>query len=116
LNRKPGRPVDTGKENIREKYLEISRKLFLEHGYKNTSLGMISIATGYNKTNLYTYWKDGKKQLFDEIVSCVKIRSISEACEFPEEFAMVVEKKISESGKLIKALSELSPELLVSLL
>ena len=103
------------KKEARETYLTVSKGLFIKNGYKNTSTRMIGKAMGYNQSSFYTYWKS-KKDLFEEITSCVKGLTLSEACKHPVEFAMITEKILSEDGTLIKKLSELSPELLIALL
>lgn len=103
------------KKDARSRYLEAAKDLFIKNGYKGTSIRMIGSAVGYNQSNFYVYWKS-KDSLFREITDCIKTESLSEACEFPVEYAMVVEKRLSSNGTLIKKLSELNPELLVSML
>jgi len=100
---------------IRESYLEKSKELFIINGYTKTSLRMIAKSVGYSVGNIYAYWKT-KEELFNEITSCVKGMDLRCACDYPTEYAMVVEKMLSEKGILIKKLSELSPELLVAML
>jgi len=110
------RPESIRKVNlVRPLYLKVSKELFIKHGYMNTSIRMIGEALGYNTSNIYTYWKT-KEDLFDEITECVDGLGINIACEYPVEYAMLVEKRLSEDGTLIKKLSELSPELLVAML
>lgn len=114
MGRGRGRPY-TKKGLAREELFTAAKSLFAEHGFDGTHLKMISEKAGYNATNIYCHWKN-KEDLFAELTSNVETLDIHEACDHPLEFAMVLEKKLSEDGTLIKKISELSPELLVSML
>lgn len=115
MNNAKGRPANKGKGETREEYLGIIKDLFIRDGYAGTTIREIGKVSGYNPSNFYAHWKD-KDDVFNEITGCVADMDISAACQYPIEYAMMVEKMLSENGNLIKKLSELSPELLVSML
>lgn len=112
MEKKVGRPH---KSEARTQYLKAAKELFLKNGYKNTSIRMIGKAVGYNQSNFYTYWKS-KEDLFIDVIKEVDEITLTKACDHPVEFAMLVEKILSRDGTLIKKLSELSPERLLSML
>lgn len=98
----------------RDLYLSKGKYLFIKHGYKNTTIAMISKEAGFTETNLQGYWKR-KEDLFNEITEGIDF-TIESACNYPELFAVMVEKELTERVELIKKLSELSPEILVSMI
>lgn len=110
-----GRPAKKYGGDARKEYLDVAKKLFIKKGFANTYIREIGRLSGYNESNLYTYWKT-KEDLFNEITACVSDMDLDSACQFPIEYAIMVEKMLSEEGTLITKLSELSPELLVSML
>lgn len=56
-------------EITRQKLLESARVLFSENGYKGTSVRSISRKAGLANGILYHYFPDGKKELFQTIVT-----------------------------------------------
>ena len=101
-------------EEIRKKLLSAARSEFIEKGYDRVSIRTIGKKAGKHPSHIYVYFA-GKPEIFNEIVKDVPL-TIHGAVDFPEEMAMIIEKKLSESGTLIKKLSELQPETLISLL
>ncbi len=101
--------------NTRERFLSEGREAFFENGYNNTKVSEIVENAGCKSVrSLYVYF-DSKESLFNEIVKDVP-RTLEGAIVNPEEFAMIVEKKLSEEGKLVEGLSDLTSEVLFSLL
>jgi hypothetical protein len=112
MNRGRGNPREGKARNI---FLEVAKEEFIKNGFRGTKIRVIGDRTGYHFNNFYSYWKN-KEEIFDEITSCVKPMTLGAACEYPVEFAMVIEKELSEEGTLVKKLSDLPPEVLVSLI
>ena len=69
---------------------------------------------GYTVGLIYTYFKN-KDDLFNAVVG--KVRNTLEWAKYhPEEFAMMVERELSENNMLIKRLAKLSSFDLVGML
>ncbi len=98
---------------LREKYKRIAKEEFLKKGYDRVSMKSISDKAGTSTCNIYTYFKS-KNDIFNEIVENATL-CINGAVDYPEEVALCIEKDLSESQTLIKKLSELQPEILISL-
>lgn len=100
-------------EELKSKILEVARKEFMGKGYERASLQNISRIVGISNMPVYSYFKN-KENLFNTIVG-EATESLLDAISNPEEVAMLVEKRLSENGSLTKVLSELPPEVLISL-
>lgn len=55
------------KEAVRNRIIEVSKKLFLEFGFKKTSIKMIAVDANISVANIYNYF-DNKEDLLNEIV------------------------------------------------
>ncbi|MCT4632212.1 MAG: TetR/AcrR family transcriptional regulator [Firmicutes bacterium] len=55
------------KDEVKNKIIDSATKLFLDKGYKNTSMKDIAIEAGLSTSNIYTYVKS-KNKLFKDIV------------------------------------------------
>jgi len=91
----------------KHKILIAARKEFLAKGYERASLRVIGKDAGFTAGLIYSYFKD-KDDLFDAVVGKVKIH-LRWASEHREEFAMVVERELSQNDLLIKRLATLNP-------
>jgi hypothetical protein len=60
--------VQIQKKDIRKVILEISRKEFLEHGFKDASMRTIAKKSGVSLGNIYNYFKN-KDEIFTQILS-----------------------------------------------
>jgi len=98
----------------KNKILIAARKEFLAKGYERASLRVMSKDAGFSATLIYSYFKD-KDDLFNAVVGKIKI-NLKWASEHREEFAMVVERELSQDGLLIKKLATLNPIDLVEML
>ena len=58
--------MQTQKTDIHKIILEVSRKEFLMHGFKDTSMRTIAKKSGVSLSNIYNYFKDK-----DEILQAV---------------------------------------------
>ncbi len=58
------------KTDIRETILEVARKLFLEHGYRKTSMRSIAKESGVTLSNIYNYFKN-KNEILEVILQPV---------------------------------------------
>jgi AcrR family transcriptional regulator len=56
--------------NRRELILETASKLFVEQGYTETSVRQIADAVGCSEAALYYHFKDGKRELLQQVVGC----------------------------------------------
>lgn len=56
------------KDNIRQILIEVSRKEFLKHGFKNTSMRTIAQKAKVSLSNIYNYFKN-KNEIFLEVLS-----------------------------------------------
>ena len=83
-------------------------------GYERASLRVISKDAGFTVQLIYFYFKN-KDDLFRAVVGKSKI-NLKWASEHPEEFAMVVERELSQDDLLIKRLAALNPIDLVGML
>jgi AcrR family transcriptional regulator len=100
------------KPEIEKLIIKIARKHFLKNGYNGTKISDISREAGLSSVNMiYTYFKDGKKDLFNSVTSSVTM-DLSGATRDPELFCM----KLEESGRLSEKISKLEPEILVRLI
>ena len=88
------------------KILIAARKEFLAKGYERASLRQIGRDVGYTASSIYRYWKS-KNELFNAVTG--KVRNTLEWAKYhPEEYAMMVERELSENNLLIKRLAKLS--------
>lgn len=55
------------KDNIRKVILEVARKEFLEHGFKNTSMRVIAKKANVVLSNIYNYFKN-KDEILQEVL------------------------------------------------
>ncbi|MCD5415437.1 MAG: TetR/AcrR family transcriptional regulator [Clostridiales bacterium] len=86
------------KEEVRNKIIEVSKKLFLEYGFKKTSIKMIALDANISVANIYNYF-DNKEGLLNEIVK--------EAINSYKEFIVInTTKKIWGDPKQWNAESE----------
>lgn len=116
--------MQTLKKDIRDKIIDESKKEFLKHGFKGTSLRKIAENAGISLSNIYNYF-NSKDDIFVEIVKEAAdyieiILKASEGKEYREEetpeslewhigFVNMIFKLISvyrEQLKLLLALSE----------
>lgn len=98
----------------KQKLIDAAREEFLLNGYDKTDVRSIAKKAGKSYTVLYTYFKN-KEDLFDCVIGEIsKSPAIAELKPF--EFAMYVEKTLSEKKELIKKLSTLDSEILSGLL
>ena len=98
----------------KNKILKAARKEFLAKGYERASLRTIGKDAGFTAGLIYSYFKD-KDDLFNAITGKVEI-NLKWASENREEFAMVVERELSQDDLLIKELAALNPIDLVGML
>lgn len=98
----------------KNKLLVAARKEFLAKGYERASLRVMSKDAGYTAGLIYSYFKN-KDDLFNAITGKVKV-NIDGARDTPEEFAMMLERELSQDGLLIKKLAALNPIDLVGML
>lgn len=56
--------------NRRELILDTATKLFVEQGYAETSVRQIADAVGCTEAALYYHFKDGKRELLQQVVGC----------------------------------------------
>ena len=98
----------------KNKILIAARKEFLAKGYERASLRVIIKDAGFSVALIYSYFKD-KDDLFNAVTGKIKI-NLKWASEHREEFAMVVERELSQDGLLIKRLAKLNPIDLVEML
>ena len=100
--------------NVKDKILKSAREEFLAKGYERASLRELTKNAGYSVAMIYKLFKS-KDDLFKQVVGDVKPNEAG-ARDFPEEFAMILERYLTMSDKLIKTLAGLDPEILLSLL
>ncbi len=62
--------MQTKKANIQETILEVARELFLEHGYRKTSMRTIAKKANVTLSNIYNYFKS-KDEILEVIVQPV---------------------------------------------
>ena len=98
----------------KNKLLIAARKEFLAKGYERSSLRVMSKDAGFTAGLIYSYFKN-KDDLFNTVVGQGE-RSLKWASEYPEEFAMMLERELSQDGLLIKRLAKLNPIDLVGML
>jgi hypothetical protein len=60
--------VQIQKKDIRKVILEVSRKEFLEHGFKDASMRTIAKKSGVSLGNIYNYFRN-KDEIFTQILS-----------------------------------------------
>ncbi len=60
--------MQTKKEDIRKKILNVSERMFIRNGYENTSLQMIADRCYISKSNIYRYFKS-KDEIYETLVS-----------------------------------------------
>lgn len=73
--------VAQGNAERRRAIIAVARRVFLRHGYGNTSMSAIAAAIGGSKTTLWSYFKN-KNELFDAVVDDM-IDQYGEALRFP---------------------------------
>jgi AcrR family transcriptional regulator len=54
--------------NRRDLILDVAARLFVEHGYSATSVRQIAEAVGCTEAALYYHFKDGKRELLQEVL------------------------------------------------
>ena len=59
--------MQTKKEDIRNKILTVSERMFIKNGYENTSLRMIADRSYISKSNIYRYFSS-KEEIYEELV------------------------------------------------
>lgn len=91
----------------KNKLLVAARKEFLAKGYERASLRVMSKDAGFTAGLIYSYFKN-KDDLFNAVTGEVEV-NIEWAKKHPEEFAMMVERELSQDGMLIKELAALNP-------
>lgn len=91
----------------KNKLLIAARKEFLARGYERASLRVMSKDAGFTAGLIYSYFKD-KDDLFNTVTGKIEI-NIEWATKYPEEFAMMLERELSQDGLLIKQLAALNP-------
>ncbi len=60
--------MQTQKTDIRKVILEVSKREFLEHGFKDASMRTIAKKSGVSLSNIYNYFKN-KDEIFTQILS-----------------------------------------------
>ena len=55
------------KDDIRNKILAVSERLFIKNGYENTSLKMIAERSYISKSNIYRYYRS-KEEIYESLV------------------------------------------------
>lgn len=98
----------------KEKIIEAARVEFMAKGYDSASLRDITKSMGITVTNIYRFFTS-KEVLFQEIIGEVKLDRYG-AENHPEEFVMLLERKLAGRQKLIKKLTGLKADVLLSLL
>ena len=107
--------MQTKKEDIRRKILNVSERMFIRNGYENTSLQMIADRCYISKSNIYRYFRS-KEEIYEVLVGSAR-EGIKNAIKFftngdyagkytydkIEEISDVIAKLMSEnrSGLLI---------------
>jgi AcrR family transcriptional regulator len=61
---------NSSKKSLRADILDVSTKLFIEHGFNGTTINDIADALGVTRTNIYYYFKD-KKEILEELTGDV---------------------------------------------
>ena len=100
--------------NVKDKILKSAREEFLAKGYERASLRELTKNAGYSVAMIYKLFKS-KDDLFKQVIGDVK-PDIDGAKKNPEEFAMLLERYLVMTDKLITTLAALEPEILLSLL
>jgi len=59
------------KTNLKVTILDSARRLFVEQGYKATSIKQIAESSNCTTAALYYYFKDGKAQILQEVINSV---------------------------------------------
>lgn len=105
--------MQTQKPEVREAILREAKKLFITTGYERAGMRELAANIGMTVGNAYRYFK-GKEAIFNEIVKGVKLtREYAES--HPVEFTLLLERKLSKKFQLIKKLSKLDPDILMSM-
>jgi AcrR family transcriptional regulator len=103
------------KEEVRAKILKVARKMFIEHGYENTSMKMIANKAGVSKSNLYNYYS-AKEEIFCQLTKRAygQIDALfnNVLLHDPEKFNME-DFRVLISQELIKLLTENREEILL---
>lgn len=63
--------MQTKKEDIRKKILDVSEKMFIRNGYENTSLQMVADRCYISKSNIYRYFKS-KDEIYETLVGSAR--------------------------------------------
>ena len=63
--------MQTKKEDIRKKILDVSERMFIRNGYENTSLQMIADRCYISKSNIYRYFKS-KDEIYETLVGSAR--------------------------------------------
>ena len=105
------------KDDIHNKILTVSERLFIKNGYENTSLKMIADKSYISKSNIYRYYKS-KEEIYETLVGparneILKLMSFF----FTEDFiSKYTPDKCEEiSGVLAKIFSEYRSGILIAL-
>lgn len=86
--------------NRREEILEAAARLFMEHGYRATSVRQIAEEVGCTEAALYYHFKDGKRALFGAVIEST----------MPDLIAAV--ERCQDSGSLHEFIVRLGRDLL----
>jgi AcrR family transcriptional regulator len=90
------------KTDIRKVILEVSRKEFLEHGFKDASMRTIAKKSGVSLGNIYNYFKN-KNEIFTQILS-VPVSLLNKVNNlFDDEYFIDIENIRNGKIKQLKA-------------
>ena len=105
------------KDEINQRILAVSKRLFINNGYEKTSLRMVADKCFISKSNIYRYFKS-KEEIYETLVGPARLSIIDSISRFgSSEYAgNYTEDKIEEiSQVLAKVMSEHREGILIML-
>ena len=109
--------------NRREQIIDTAGRLFVEQGYTSTSVRQITDEVGCTEAALYYHFKDGKRELLQEVIGChtPHLEEVIKACQRADSLPEMVrnyEKAFQKHGEetlnkarwLLADFHRLSPE------
>ena len=102
------------KPEIQNRLLIAARKEFIGRGYALASLRSIARECNMTVGNIYRYY-DSKYALFLAVVEKVTLNRDG-AAQYPQEFALIAEKRLTDKQDLINRLSQLDIDELMKLI